>query len=119
MISARIRLGYSFSVQMHRKGVVMMVHEISLWSTSLTTCNLLSYIIHMPTCYNVLFEGATKYLEEPLGSLEGHGPLGPTLEPPLVHTMDEVPCNTQSKEETVEKGEAKDQVPKTCARAEH
>ena len=31
----------------------------------------------------------------------------------------EVPCNTQSKEETGEKGEAKDQMPRTCRRAEH
>ena len=30
-----------------------------------------------------------------------------------------VTCNTQSKEETVEKGEANDQVPRTCPRAEH
>ena len=30
-----------------------------------------------------------------------------------------VSCNAQSKEETGEKGEAKDQVPMTCRRAEH
>ena len=30
-----------------------------------------------------------------------------------------VPCNTQSKEETGEKGEAKDQVPRICPKAEH